>query len=156
MGGEKKKKSKHRQYSCHWGLITHPGHLHLANLLTAILNNYYKWLFPHGILTSCREKNKNPTRPTSLSTLQCIFYPILQVEVAGSFIKAQITLYAMELPQPLHRAIWSYLSKFKMQSPFDLAVVFRRIYPTDRRISVVASSVVAIDCGQPQFPSRGG
>ena len=43
-----------------------------------------------------------------------------------------------------------------MQSPFDLAVVFLRIYPSDRRISVVASSVVAIDCGQPQFPSRGG
>ena len=38
----------------HWGQITHPGHLHLANLLTAILNDYYKWLFPHGILTSCR------------------------------------------------------------------------------------------------------
>lgn len=98
-GGEKKKVS--RQYSCHWGLITHPGHLHLANHLTAILNNYYKWLFPHGILTSCRGKNKNTTLPTvltSLSALQCIFYPILQVEVAGSFIKAQVTLYTVELP----------------------------------------------------------
>ena len=98
--GGRKKKVKHRQDSCHWGQITHPGHLHLANLLTAILNDYYKWLFPHGILTSCRGKNKNPTPPTlltSLSTLQCIFYPILQVEVAGSFIKAQVTLYAMEL-----------------------------------------------------------